>query len=152
VTQRELPPIAGGAESPRERIERLVVEGKMPRAAVERAEQLWHERWQRGMQMPNGEVVQVTLDDLYHVIVDDRIWRHPERIEAALANVFEIRASYSSRRLALSRWNEGETIQLAAVVLTGESRLWSIHLIDEKRFQRYNRQRSEVLWRQSEQP
>jgi len=151
VARQMLPPVAGGAESPRERVERLLAEGKMPRASVQRAERLWREQLRSGVSMPNGELVWITLDDLYHVIVDDRIWRHPERIKAALTHVFEIRASHSSRRQAFSRWSEGETTQLAALVLTADSRLWSIHLIDEKRLRRYNRQGGELLWRQSEQ-
>jgi hypothetical protein len=119
----------------------------MPRAAVERAEQLWHERWQRGMQMPNGEVVQVTLDDLYHVIVDPRIWRRPERIETALLHVFEIRALEQGNRLAFSRWREGEQDRLAALVLYPDGTLRALHLIDDRRMRRYTRKQEEVLWK-----
>ena len=75
MTQRELPPIAGGAESPRERIERLVAEGKMPRAAVERAEQLWHERWQRGIQMPSGSRRRLQTSSKFARRIVRVVWR-----------------------------------------------------------------------------
>ena len=141
----------GKAESPRDRIERLIREGKVTQDVVNEAERLWRERLREGVRMPNGEVVKIALDDLYHAIVDPRIWRHPDRIERAIANVFEIRASHSQRRQAYSRWLEGATGQLAALVLEKDNRLWSVHLIDERRLQRYTKKAGEVLWRQSEQ-
>ena len=139
-------------ETPRGRIERLVAEGRIPRMAVARAERLWHERLHAGVRMPNGETVQITLDDLFHVLVDDRIWRHPERIATALVHVVEIRRAHSGRRQALSQWTEGSSVQFAIIILTGESRLWSLHIVDERRAQRYARGGGEVLWQRSQQP
>ncbi|MCM8748579.1 hypothetical protein NET02_05425 [Thermomicrobiaceae bacterium CFH 74404] len=145
-------PGRGSAEPPRERIERLVAEGQMPRAAVEQVERLWQERLRHGVTMPNGELVRITLDDLYHVIVDSRIWRHPERIERAIAHVFEIRRSHSGRRQAFSRWTKGTKALLASIILEPGNRLWSLHLIDAKRMRRYTRRGGEIIWRQSERP
>jgi len=136
----------GGRESPQARVERLVATGHMPREAVTRAEQLWAERLHLGVRLPNGETIQITRDDLYHVIVDDRIWRHPERIEAALENVFEIRRATGERRQAFSRWQEADGEQLAYIILELGSRLWSLHLIDDRRLRRYLRKEGEVLW------
>ncbi|MBI4506840.1 MAG: hypothetical protein HY691_15010 [Chloroflexi bacterium] len=141
-----------GGESPKERVERLLGEGTMPRRAVEQAERLWRERLQHGVEMPNGEIVRITRNDLYHAIIDPRIWRHPERIALAIAHVFEIRALKQGRRQALSRWNEGGQELLAVVILEGGPRLWSMHVINEKRVRRYNRAGGEVLWKQSERP
>jgi hypothetical protein len=80
-------------ETTKERIDRLVAEGKIPPEAVERAERLWSERLIHGVLMPNGETAIVQLSDLYHLIVDRRIWREPERFERMLAAVFEIRTA-----------------------------------------------------------
>jgi hypothetical protein len=137
----------GSAEPPRERIERLVAEGQMPRDAVEQAERLWQARLRHGVTMPNGEQVRITLDDLYHIIVDSRIWRHPERIARALESVFEIRALEHGSRLAFSRWYEGEQERLAALVLYPDRTLRTMHLIDERRLRRYTRKVGEVVWR-----
>lgn len=144
----ESEPGHGSAEPPRERIERLVAEGLMPWAAVEQAERLWQERLRHGVTIPNGEQVWITLDDLYHVIVDSRIWRHPERIARALESVFEIRALEHGRRLAFSRWYEGGRERLAALVLYPDRTLRTMHLIDERRLRRYTRKVGEVVWRQ----
>jgi len=101
------PDQAGNAtESPQERINRLVAEGRLPGSALAEAEAIWQERLRHGVRLPNGDVVRVTRDDLYHVLVDDRIWRHPERIELALVHVFEMRALEHGKRLAFSRWLE----------------------------------------------
>ena len=148
----ESEPGHGSVEPPRERIERLVAEGRMPRAAVEQAERVWQEQLRHGVTMPSGELVRITLDDLYHVIVDSRIWRHPERIERAIAHVFEIRRSHSGRRQAFSRWEEGTKALLAGIILEPGNRLWSLHLIDAKRMRRYTRRGGEIIWRLSERP
>jgi hypothetical protein len=137
----------GSAEPPRERIERFVAEGQMPRDAVEQAERLWQAWLRHGVTMPNGEQVRITLDDLYHIIVDSRIWRHPERIARALESVFEIRALEHGSRLAFSRWYEGEQERLAALVLYPDRTLRTMHLIDERRLRRYTRKVGEVVWR-----
>ncbi len=146
VTQRELPPIAGGAESPRERIERLIREGKMTREAVDRAEYLWYERWQRGIQMPNGEVVSISLDDLYHLLVDNRIWRKPERIERILQGVYELRATREGRRRALSRWDEEGRSLVGYAIISGDSHAWTMHIIAERDLRKYRDE--ELLWSQ----
>jgi hypothetical protein len=118
----------------------------MPREAVSRAERLWETRLRDGITMPNGEIARVEASDLYHLIVDDRIWRHPERIERALRHVFEIRAARSDRRQAFSRWREPDGERLASVILMADNRVWSLHLIDERRLRRYTRGGGAVLW------
>ena len=137
------------SESPRERIERLVAEGRLPGSALAEAEALWRERLRDGVQLPNGDVVRVTEDDLYHVLVDDRIWRHPKRIELALTHVFEIRQARGGRRLAFSHWMEEDQDCLAVIVLQ-QDRLWSVHLVDWRRIQRYIRRGGDVLWKRFE--
>src|SRR2546430_2634675 len=103
-------PVARGSESSAERIARLVTEGWMPQAAVAAAEQLWRQRLVPGVRMPNGEVAVIELSDLYHLLVDPRIWRQPERIERLLSGVFEIRDADLGRRRALSYWEEDEKV------------------------------------------
>ena len=92
-------------------MDRLVTIGNIPLDAVIYAEGVWLERWQDNMVLPNGEVATVTLSDLYHLIVDSRIWRKPERIEYSLKGIFEMRSAEQDRRVALSQWDEeDETI------------------------------------------
>ena len=67
-------------EGARGRIERLLAEGRITHEALEGAQELWRARLQGGIKMPNGETATVTLDDLYHLLVDPRIWRKPRRI------------------------------------------------------------------------
>ncbi len=142
--------IAGGEETARERIERVVAEGQMPQSAVDKAEQIWDERhWGDGVRMPNGETVRVTRGDLYHAIIDPRVWRHPERIETALRNVFEIRASYGDRKMAFAKWVEDGSERLAVAIITPEYTLQALHLIDERRLRRYMRREGETIWTQS---
>ncbi len=119
----------------------------MPGSALALAEALWEERLRDGVQLPNGDVVRVTRDDLYHVLVDDRIWRHPERIELALTHVFEMRALEHGNRLAFSRWMENDRERLAVLVLYPDETLRMLHLIDDRRLRRYTRNAGEVLWR-----
>lgn len=133
-------------ETPRGRIERLMAEGRIPRMAVARAERLWHERLHAGVRMPNGETVQITLDDLYHLIVEPRLLRKPERIASLLAGVFEIREAREGRRRVLSRWEEEGQAICAYGIIGTDGRLWTAHLVSERDLQRY--QRREVLqWR-----
>lgn len=138
-------PIAGGSERDRERVEYLIWIGDIPREAVERAEQLWRERLQFGVEMPNGELATVALTDFYHLIQDNRIWRKPERIELLLRNVFEIRTARVDRHRALSDWHEDgrETTGYGILTLGGD--LISIHLVDERELRRLRRQ-GERLW------
>lgn len=138
--------VIGSAETPWERIERLVAEGKMPREAVERAEQLWEERFQAPIVLPNGELMQVTRDDMYHAIVDPRIWRHPERIELALHGIFEIRAGDFGRRVALSQWHENRGPLLGVVIIEVDNSLRGIHVIAARKIRGYQRKYGEMLW------
>lgn len=68
-------------ESARERVERLIAEGRLARDTVREAERIWMERLQHGVRMPNDVLVRIALGDLYHVIIDGRVARRPERIE-----------------------------------------------------------------------
>lgn len=67
------------AESPRERIERLVREGKIARDTVTSAESIWRERLREGVKLPNGEVVKITIDDLYTKKAGEVLWRQSEQ-------------------------------------------------------------------------
>lgn len=134
------------SETPAERIERLVAEGKMPREAVRAAEVLWYERLRHGVLMPNGEYAAISLDDLYHVIIDRRIWRKLWRIAYILAGVFEIRTAEQERRIGFSRWQEEGRMLVAYVILEADSHVWTMHVIDEKRLRKLLRQ-GDVLWK-----
>ncbi|MGI8552429.1 MAG: hypothetical protein ACR2PL_16815 [Dehalococcoidia bacterium] len=139
--------IVGGSETPRERIERLIADGQLERQALEQAEEVWQARLHVGVSLPNDDVVHVTQDDLYHAIIDPRLARRPDRIEAALQNVFEVRQAEGQRRLGLSRWLEDGMERLAVVIIEVNNTLRSIHLVDDRRLRRYQRQYPEVLWR-----
>jgi len=141
-------PGAGGAETPQERIQRLVTEGRKTREEVELAEAFWRERLRSGVQLPNGDLIQISRADLYHVIVDDRISREPQRIERALLSAFEMRETEGGRRLVLSSWQEGERERLAALIIDASNNLRSLHLIDRRRLERYRRQAGPILWTQ----
>lgn len=138
-------------ESAAGRIDRLVREGRMPREAVDTAEQLWRERLRGGVELPNGERVTITLGDVHHVIIDVRIWRHPERIERALAEATEIRLADDQFRHVLSRWDEGAQEVLGHAVLRPDGGLQALHLVDERRIRREQR-RGVLLWRRSAPP
>lgn len=100
----ELPP-RYALESPQERIERLIAAGRIDLAAVNQAIDLWRQRWQSPVTMPNGEAVLIELSDLYHALAVPRILRRPERIERAIHGVFELRTTdRPPRRIALSEW------------------------------------------------
>lgn len=131
-------------ESTAARIERLVTKGNITREAVVEAEALWKQRLQYGVLLPNGETARIMLDDLYHLIVDDRIWRKLYRIERILVGIFEIRTA-DNRRIAFSRWNEGDQSLIGYAILTPESRVWTMHLIDERGLRRLRR-RGELIW------
>ncbi len=138
--------MANAGEEPKARIERLISEGKITPHAVEVAELLWEQRLQYGVLLPNGERIVVTLRDLHHVIVDDRISRKPERIEWALLGVFEMRPGRLDRRVALSQWQEGVKSLFGMVVIERDNTLRSLHLVDEKRLRREMR-KGELLWK-----
>lgn len=132
----------------KERLDRLIAEGKLSPDAVEAAERLWTESLRAGIQMPNGETIVVTLGDLYHVVVDPRVLRHPERIATAIGAVFEIRSAERGRRLAFARWTENAAVRLAVIVIDSDNTLRMLHLIDERRLERYTRGEAYVLWKQ----
>jgi hypothetical protein len=136
-------------ETPEMRISRLVSEGRMPEAAVSGALEFWQDRWRDGTPLPNGELVFVRLADLYHLIVDARIWRQPQRIESALTSLFEIRVAGQSRRLGLSAWRESEGERWAMVIIDWDQSVRALHLIDERRIRRYQRTHGEVTWKSS---
>src|SRR5207249_1177303 len=98
-----------------------------------------------GILMPHGEIARIELPDLYHLIVDDRIWRHPERIERLLRSIFEIREAREGRRRALARWLEGETEHIAFAIVEPDGRVRTMHIIDARRLGRYRR-REILLW------
>ncbi|HEY7065600.1 MAG TPA: hypothetical protein VII06_29265 [Chloroflexota bacterium] len=127
------------------RIARLVAEGRMPHAAVMAAEELWRTRLVHGVTMPNGELARIELSDLHHLIVDERIWRQPERIERILIGIFEIREAEFGRRRALSNWQEGEQVLRGYAILLPEGRVWAAHVVDERRLQRMRR-KERLLW------
>ncbi len=118
----------------------------MPQVAVDHAKELWQERLRHGIVMPNNETAVIALDDLYHVIVDPRIWRHLERIELMLVEIFQIRSAKYGRRIALTRWEENNQQLVGYVILEAGNRLWSVHVVDEKRLRREER-RGNLLWK-----
>jgi hypothetical protein len=138
--------IAGGAETPHERIARLVAEGQMTREAVIRAERFWSERLAGGVPLPTGEIARIELADLYHLIVDSRIWRKPERIERLLRGVFEIRQAERDRRRALSTWDEDGVVLLGYAILGPDGKVWTMHLIGNREVRR-SRRKERLIWR-----
>ena len=86
------------------------------------------------------------MDDLYHVIVDNRIWRKPWRIELLLRGIYEIHTAVQGRRTGFSTWQEDETTLLAYVILDQNNRVRAMHLVDEKRLRREMR-KGELVWR-----
>jgi hypothetical protein len=117
----------------------------MPEAAVMAAEQFWSAQLTSGVRMPNGETARIELADLYHLIVDQRIWRKPERIERILAGVIAIHEAELGRRQAFSRWEEDGVVLLAYAILEVDSRVRTMHLIDARRFER-RRRKARQLW------
>ncbi len=133
-------PISGGAESPKERLDRLVAEGMILQEAVDQAERLWRERLQNGVLMPNGEIARLILDDIYHIIVDSRIGSHPERIVLLLEGVADIREAALGRRRALSVWQEDEQEFFGYAILEKDSRVRTLHVVRPGEFRRMSRQ------------
>lgn len=134
-------------DDPKRHVDRLVAEGALPLAAVHAAERLWQERLRHGVPIPSGELARFERGDLYHVIVDNRIWRHLERIERLLHNVIEIRQAHSGRRRALARWMEGERELIGYAILEDHGRVRTMHVIDARRLARH-RAREPLLWKQ----
>ena len=71
-----------GSESPRDRVERLIAEGRLTRDAVHEAERVWAERLQHGVRMANREIVtpERTLKSVY-VVNERRVRRLARRGE-----------------------------------------------------------------------
>jgi hypothetical protein len=118
----------------------------MSRETVATAEHFWRAHLQNGVLLPNGERAVITLDDLYHVIVDERIARKPERIERILRSIFEIRSADLGRRAAFSSWAEDGKSFVAAIILEANGRLRTLHVVDERRLRRAMH-KGELLWR-----
>ena len=134
-------------EPTKARVERLVAKGEMPQEAVSEAEDLWYQTLHAGVVMPNGETARVTLNDLYHIIVDSRIWRRPDRIERLLRGVFEIHEADFGRRRALSRWQEDERELFGYAILELDGGVRTMHVITERELRRQQR-KGERLWPQ----
>ena len=145
---RAIKPISGGSPelSLREQVSHLLREGKLSAEQLRRIEQVWHERLSSGVRMPNGELVQVSLDDVYHVLVDGRIRRKPERNERLLASVFEIRQARGDRRRVLSRWEEeGGNLVAGFAILLPDGHMWTMHVTTERSLEPY-RSKEQLLW------
>jgi len=145
-------PTGGCGEDPREGIERLIREGKMSRADLERAERFWRERLQPGITMPNGQSVKVLLERLLHILIrEPRVRQKIHRIELLLEGVYEIRTAAFSRRAAFSRWDEEGRSLVGHAILAPESesenQLVSLHVIEEKELRRMGR-KGERVWPQ----
>jgi hypothetical protein len=138
--------VSNANETSRERAERLIREGKLTADAVANAEAVWHERLREGTIIPNGERITVTLSDLYHVIVDPRISRKPERIEHALLGIFEIRLAKYNRREALTSWEEEDKVLSGIAILDTNNTLRSLHIVDQRRLRRAMRKEG-LLWK-----
>jgi hypothetical protein len=138
--------VSNANETSRERAERLIREGKLTAEAVANAEAIWREYLREGTTIPNGERITVTLSDLYHVIVDPRISRKPERIERALLGIFEIRQARYDRREALTSWEEDGKVLSGIAILDTNNTLRSLHIVDHRRLRRAIR-KEDLLWK-----
>src|SRR5581483_2277839 len=87
----------------------------------------------------------LALNDLYHLIVNQRIWRKPERIERILAGVIAIHEADLGRRQAFSRWEEDGAVLLGYAILEPDSRVRTMHLVDARRFER-RRRKARLPW------
>jgi hypothetical protein len=119
----------------------------MTQEVVDHAVGFWRDQLRQGVRLPHRELVVISLDDLYHVLVDPRILRRVERIEMMLQGVFEIRTTSEGRQCALSRWSEQDQNLCGYIILQADSRLRTMHVVDEKRLERQAR-KGELLWRQ----
>ena len=138
-------PIAGGSESDRDRIEHRVAMGETSREGVDAVERLWRDRLQYGVAMPNGETVSIALTDIYHLLLDNRVLRKPERIELLLSNVFQIRSGEVDRRRALGRWPEEAGTIGGYAILTDGSHLVTLHIVTNSELRRLGR-KGDLLW------
>ena len=139
----------GAQESVKQRIERLIAEGKKSGEDVANAIQFWQQRLQSDVRLPSGDVVQITLDDLYHLMVDDRILRRPERIEQVVQEAFEIRQAKGERRRVLSSWVEGEQSLYGFAIIEPDGRIRTMHVVGYNDLRKYRKET--LLWSRSEQ-
>jgi len=134
-------------ENSKQRVDRLVKEGKIPRQAIIEAEKFWQTNLCEPLVGPRESKITVTLSDLYHAIVDPRVWRHPERIKTALKSVVEIVESRidPAYEVWICRWREdGKEITAIAVIAPNRT-LKTFHIIDDKRIKRFKKG-VKVLW------
>jgi hypothetical protein len=66
----------------------------------------------------------------------------------ALNGVFEIRTVNADRRCGLAHWVEPTGERFGYVIVTAESTLLSLHVVDERRHRKLRRQ-GELLWSRS---
>jgi len=139
----------GAPESVKQRIERLIAEGKKSGEDVANAIQFWQQRLQSDIRLPSGDTAQITLDDLYHLMVDDRILRKPERVLQVAQGVFEIRQAKGERRRILSSWVEGEQPLYGFAIIEPDGRIRTMHVVGYNDLRKYRKET--LLWSRSEQ-
>ena len=139
----------GAQESVKQRIERLIAEGKKSGEDVANAIQFWQQQLQSDIRLPSGDAAQITLDDLYHLMVDDRILRKPERILQVAQGVFEIRQAKGERRRILSSWVEGEQSLYGFAIIEPDGRIRTMHVVGYNDLRKYRKET--LLWSRSEQ-
>jgi hypothetical protein len=132
-------------ESAKGRIDRLVAEGKISKSAVDNATEIWETTLKTGIIAPNKELIRIELSDLYHLIVDERILRHPERLKSMIRGIYEIRTADKGRRLALSSWEEGRKTLAGYTILEKEGRVRTAHIVDIKKISKLKKQ-GELIW------
>lgn len=138
----------GSSKEPsKERVDRLVREGRLSQEMVDGAVSFWQARLTGEISLPNGERVFVTLGDLYHIIVAPRILRKPWRIERILVNAVEIRTGDLDRRKVASRWDEDGRLLVGYFVLDTDNSVRTMHVVDEKRIRKLMKD-GDLLWKQ----
>ncbi len=108
----------------------------------------WKDHLQSAIPLPNGEFARITIDDLYHLMIDDRIMRKPERIEQIIRNTFEIRQAKEGRRRILSTWEESGWLLFGFAIIDSDNSIRTMHIINRRGLRKYQNQA--VLWSQSE--
>ncbi len=118
----------------------------MPAEAVATAKSFWESRLQEPVVDPRGIEVIVTMDDLYHLIVDPRIWRRPERIEKILTSVVEVvESKIPGFEILISEWEEDGKKTYTYAVLSLDKTVKTAHVVDEKKIRQLKRG-AKVLW------
>ncbi|MDA8187278.1 MAG: hypothetical protein M0T85_03950 [Dehalococcoidales bacterium] len=139
----------GTQESVKQRIERLIVDGKKSREDVAKAIRFWRQGLQSDVRLPSGDAAQITLDDLYHLMVDDRILRKPERILQIVQGTFEIRQAKGERRRVPSSWVEEGHSLYGFAIIEPDGRIRTMHIVGYNDLRKYRKET--VLWARSEQ-